>query len=142
MVIPMSEELKFRKEVIHGMEYFGDIQPVEIKDVSTGFPDINFCLDGIEGNLELKVNGPNGFEIRPSQKRWFMVRIKNGGNCWFLLKTYEETLASDAFILVHGSKWNHLDENVTGWINHASKIWYTGINYGELVDLLRNYSPI
>jgi hypothetical protein len=47
-----------------------------------GIPDISWCLEGIEGNLELKFGcGKRGRapHIRPSQLVWFRERIKAGG---------------------------------------------------------------
>ena len=46
-----------------------------------GIPDINWCLDGIVGDLELKF-GCNGFpapNVRGNQLVWFRDRIKAGG---------------------------------------------------------------
>ena len=46
-----------------------------------GIPDINWCIDGVEGNLELKwgVAGERAPKIRPTQVVWFRGRIAAGG---------------------------------------------------------------
>ena len=46
-----------------------------------GIPDISWCMEGIEGNLELKFGYDTGAAplIRPLQLVWFRERIKAGG---------------------------------------------------------------
>ena len=46
-----------------------------------GIPDLNFCLHGIEGNVELKLAYEEGAapHIRPMQLVWFRERVKAKG---------------------------------------------------------------
>ena len=46
-----------------------------------GIPDINWCMGGIEGNLELKygISGGLAPHVRPTQVVWFRERIRAGG---------------------------------------------------------------
>ena len=54
---------------------------VEPGTTNPGMPDINWCLEGIEGNLELKFGFEGGAAptIRPNQIVWFRERIKAKG---------------------------------------------------------------
>ena len=60
-----------------------DSHAVNMEPAATnaGIPDINWCMEGIEGNLELKFAYDNGAApiIRPMQLVWFRERIAAGG---------------------------------------------------------------
>ena len=54
---------------------------MEPSNTNPGIPDINWCIDGVEGNLELKYAYSDGAapHIRPAQLVWFRERMKAGG---------------------------------------------------------------
>ena len=62
-------------------------------ETSAGFPDINYCIQGIEGNLELKVSrSPNGeypFKrggLRRTQISWMEDRTERRGRVTLLVQ--------------------------------------------------------
>ena len=54
---------------------------MEPSATNPGIPDINWCMSGIEGNLELKFKKDDLAMplIRPAQIVWFRERIRAGG---------------------------------------------------------------
>lgn len=60
---------------------------IESHATSIGQPDVNYCIDGIEGNVELKYTNSSkkGIILRPSQHQWFRKRVKAGGRPWVLV---------------------------------------------------------
>ena len=75
----MSEN-KFWNEMRREVGHLGHFSRVESHATSAGIPDVDFCVDGIEGHIELKYgNDKNRPHIRLSQLKWFKNRIKAGG---------------------------------------------------------------
>lgn len=78
----MKNEKEFQDAVI-GMFVAkgGHAVNMEPNVTNPGIPDINWCLHGIEGNLELKFAYDGGAApmIRPNQIVWFRERIRAGG---------------------------------------------------------------
>ena len=64
----------FRRKHAHAVN-------MEPGTTNPGIPDINWCMGGIEGNLELKFGYDTGAAplIRPYQLVWFRERIQAGG---------------------------------------------------------------
>jgi hypothetical protein len=115
--------------------YMGHFSRIETGATTLGQPDVNFCVDGIEGNLELKfAKGPkDALHLRPSQHRWMTDRIKAGSwNVWILAHVAE----SNKWMVVHGmhSKW--LIQNPKRWEDKATRVWDDGINIEELLNVL------
>lgn len=74
-----------------------------------GIPDINWCLEGIEGHLELKF-GCNGFpapKIRGTQIVWFRERIKAGGYPMFAYYIEEPDYTDEVYVF-QGRYYEHL----------------------------------
>lgn len=68
-----------------------DLQRVESGSTSEGIPDVNYCLQGVEGWIELKVakltkRPPYIITIglRPAQAFWLARRRRAGGRAWVL----------------------------------------------------------
>jgi hypothetical protein len=75
-----------------------------------GVPDVSFCVEGVEGHMELKqidtvparedtavFGGRTNKGMRESQVAWFHRRMKAGGRAFILAQV------SDRLILMHGS---------------------------------------
>lgn len=67
----------------------GDYSRIE-SAVTPGFPDVSYCVDGVEGMLELKYRSeapkrdstsvfPDGKGLRPQQVAWMCKRLRHGG---------------------------------------------------------------
>ena len=94
---PSEDEMKeadlwrwFRDELTS--TYAGiDIQRVESGSTSEGIPDVNYCLRGVEGWLELKVGTITKRDphlvtlgLRPAQAFWLARRARAGGRASIL----------------------------------------------------------
>lgn len=79
----MGKKEKGFQDMVVGMFKLrgGHAVNVEPGITNPGMPDLNWCLAGIEGNLELKYGYENGAApiIRPNQIVWFRERVKAGG---------------------------------------------------------------
>ena len=78
----MKDEKEFQDHVIAIFNRRGaHAVNMEPSRTNPGIPDTNWCLDGIEGNLELKYVYDEGAApmVRPMQLVWFRERIKAGG---------------------------------------------------------------
>jgi len=77
-------ESQFRRKVIRLIEKAGGhVSSVESPASSPGIPDLDFCIDGTEGHIELKIAGNGG--LRSTQSIWFNRRVRAGGNPWILV---------------------------------------------------------
>lgn len=63
------------------------VNRIESHSTSIGFPDVEFCIDGCVGALELKAVASlsEHVHVRPSQVGWFRRRMKAGGKPILLL---------------------------------------------------------
>jgi hypothetical protein len=57
----------------------GDWQRIELGAVGLGVPDLNFCIDGVEGWLEAKTTDTHRVVFRPFQAAWAARRSRAGG---------------------------------------------------------------
>lgn len=124
-----------------GMQHAGDMVRIEAPEQGAGAPDVNYCLRGVEGNVELKYcdEQRNGFEVRATQYRWFQRRMEAGGNGWILAE-YEGG-DSHWFAVIHGSEIRELTESAKPaiWRNKASVVWEDRIDFEELIGILSNH---
>ena len=100
-----------------------------------GQPDVNYCVDGEEGNLELKYcrGTTDGFELRPAQYQWMKRRIKAGGfQIWILAHIGQD----NTWILVHGSHAEKCIKNPKKWLDYATRTWHGNFSAEELVELI------
>ncbi len=74
--------MKFRRQVISYLSKYGHAVPVESL-ACPGVPDVNYCLGGLEGWIELK----QGRDVlRPTQRLWIRNRLKSHGIVWLLYR--------------------------------------------------------
>jgi len=95
-------------------------------ETSPGIPDVNFCVRGVEGWVELKSTaktsghpfrrrGDKGKGLRAAQIRWITGRVKEGGRVW-ILASVGQTL-----VLVHGRYADAFNDwSVEELIQHAT----------------------
>lgn len=58
---------------------------VESHSTAVGVPDVNYCIEGIEGWIELKAETTKGMVLRQSQKVWMRDRLRAGATKIYLL---------------------------------------------------------
>lgn len=79
-------------------QYYGEFERIE-NAFGLGIPDVNFCVHGVEGWIELKarVSWPKKHDgpvtlphYTMEQRAWAKRRHRAGGRVWWLLKVGEE----------------------------------------------------
>lgn len=114
-----------------------------------GIPDVDYCIKGIEGKIELKYTSTaparadtavfkNG-GLRDAQIIWIYQRVKHGGRAWILPQIGEE------LYLVPGSECRAFNAMTLHQIRKAS-VWsarppLTPVIWGDLTCYLRGISP-
>lgn len=97
---------------------------VESPLVTPGFPDIDFCIDGHMGQIELKFQDFFTYlHIRPAQYRWHKQRQKAGGRTFFLAEFCTEN--SHLFVLINGNRIQKLESpnDPSEWMKHKIASW-------------------
>ena len=124
-----------------GMDHTGHFDRIESHATSQGRPDVNYCIDGREGDIELKVYDPKrgGFILRSSQNAWFCNRVRSGSVRCFILARHDDNFGNQTYMLIFGSRSRELihDRSYEGWLAQASLIWKQKINWSELKAVLK-----
>lgn len=63
-----------------------DWQPVETWSTGRGVPDVNFCVNGIEGWIENKITSGWKVKVRPEQVGWAERRTRAGGRVFIAVR--------------------------------------------------------
>lgn len=135
----MSKEDDFRRRVVKLIKNQCHISQVESHATSAGIPDLNFCIVGQEGNIELKVwMNSRSPHIRPSQKQWFRNRIKNGG--YPLILTEFRDGNNYSYTLHGGDMLQELNNNrsIKFWKNTAHIKWDRAVCSGDLLYFMQH----
>lgn len=61
-------------------------QPVESWSTGQGVPDLNFCIAGIDGWIEMKKTATNSVGITGEQVAWAERRGRNGGRVFLAVR--------------------------------------------------------
>ena len=62
------------------------LQRIELGAVGPGVPDVNYCIGGMEGWLELKATENWSVPFRPGQPGWIARRVRAGGRVFILTR--------------------------------------------------------
>jgi hypothetical protein len=118
-------ETEFRRAVMSVIEQAGgDVSFVESKETSPGIPDLNWCIQSLEGWTELKYSYKGELpEIRPLQRRWTKNRIKAGGYVsWMCYHS-----PSDMIYIISGDELPNI-KTMQNWIDLGEGISYRHFN--------------
>lgn len=123
------------------MDHLGHFDRIESTFTVNGRPDVNYCIDECEGDIELKVYDPKrgGFILRASQNIWFKRRVAEGGNCWVMARFDYLPGGRKRYLLIKGRDVHKLahDRSYETWLGVSFRVWDDTINWGELKELLR-----
>lgn len=120
---------------------------VESHATAIGFPDVDYCLRGVEGSLELKVWTPRTKKplLRTSQGFWHAKREQAGGNCWTLLQ-YKWPKQQEIYVLFKGNEnrvlLDHKLVSVADTYSFAFAVWRVELDTKELISYLANQYPM
>lgn len=114
------------------------LERIESGGTVSGQPDVDYCIQGALGDLELKAaTSETQFDchLRPAQYQWMKRRIAAGGHPWVLLRVEE----FNNWYLISGLNAKELIRKPTfqNWTELAACKWANGINIDELSDYLR-----
>lgn len=123
------DENGLRVKVKEALKDKAHLSWVESHSTSPGVPDLNYCIDGVEGWLELK---SGSFDVKASQVRWFEDRVAKGGWPLFLIEM------GGIFMLVPGSKACRLKiSNDYTAVSAMAVILTGGLSSPEFAKLLK-----
>ena len=60
--------------------------PIETGDTTSGVPDTNGCIGGVEFWVEFKQTSTNKVNMRPGQIGWIHRRWRHGGRVWIAVR--------------------------------------------------------
>jgi hypothetical protein len=113
-----------------------------------GIPDVNYCIAGLEGWIELKVRPDNRSPfakwglLRTSQRRWTRQRVSNQGRTFVLLKIKRELYLMDGVMALTIKKTTQKSDipylykcTVQSWSLHTVRRILTGESNGELSQI-------
>jgi hypothetical protein len=120
--------------------HIGHFDRIESHATSQGRPDVNYCIDGLEGDIELKVfdKKKGGFVLRANQNAWFCKRTKAGAVRAFILARHADDFGNKTYLLIHGRASRTLihDRSYEGWANQAMIVWKNVPDWMELKTAL------
>jgi hypothetical protein len=99
----MAHEAQLWATIRNRVALHGHFERIE-NMVSAGRPDVNYCVKGIEGNIELKhvdrwPARPDTVlplpHYTPQQRNWHRIRLSAGGRVYVLLQV------ADDYLLLH-----------------------------------------
>lgn len=136
-------EQKLWDHIKENIGHRGHFDRIESTFTVNGRPDVNFCIEGYEGDLELKVYDPKqgGFVLRSAQNIWFKRRIMVGGNCWLFARCDYIPGNKPRFLLIKGCDVHRLahDRTYDGWLAAAYKIWDGSVDWDDFVLVIRGH---
>lgn len=109
----------------------GDWCSIESGSTSGGIPDSNFCINGIEGWLELKQTKGHAVTLLPAQVGWLCRRARAGGRVWIAVRQQAPAgprrEARDSLWLIPGrlAKEAKVDGLRGSWASQAL-VWHNG----------------
>jgi len=63
-----------------------DLQDIEVGMRDRGVPDLNFCIEGISGWIEMKATGGWTVDLKPAQIGWLVTRARHGGRVFIAVR--------------------------------------------------------
>lgn len=115
---------------------------VESHSTSPGIPDLSYCVNSVEGFMELKSWDPKkGFRLRQSQVAWTRARDRAGGRVFLLFDKQGDLFNSRKFGLIRltEAKCEFLTAHTgaDSWFGLADIVWDGDIDVSQLLIILR-----
>jgi hypothetical protein len=138
----MSES-RLRKYLTDNLNSFScHMCMVESHAVSAGIPDLNYCLNGKEGWIELKWwTNTNPAQFRPTQIAWFRRRVAAGGKP--LVIWGHDLGERTKFYAMEGKNVPSLarSQELKQWERSSFCSWDGKINFSALLLILATGEP-
>lgn len=128
----------WHEELKEPLNAMGHVTRIETYGLANGQPDVNYAIEGVDGNIELKAgNRKRALKLRPSQRSWFRQRTKAHGVAWVLWR-FRCDNGGVVYGIVPGHAVNSLDNttNYSVWAALSAITWTDEINMEELKCIL------
>ena len=124
------------KDMHKNVNHLGHFSRVESHETSAGIPDVDYCINGTEGHVELKFGRDRAPKIRATQVKWFRNRVRAGGKPW--LFTEIRTAKRSIYMLHEGKHVGHLArmKDLGVWRSTAKVIWDGSMDWRLLISIL------
>lgn len=138
-------ETRFRKYLAKGLNPFSHIIQVE-NSYSIGHPDTNYCIDGYEGNIELKyikkwpVRANTIVKIdhyTKGQRAWIFKRAMALGSVFLFVKIENEYFLFSPFVSIEKVG---ITLNKEGFYKNCIATWNKRIHFDELIEKLKRWN--
>jgi hypothetical protein len=109
-----------------------DWQTIETWSTGQGVPDLNYCLEGVEGWIEAKQTSGWAVAITPEQVGWAERRLRHGGRVLLAVRRKTEEgprkgAAADELWLFRGSLMREVKDNgIKNNMDKAMAYWLNG----------------
>lgn len=139
----MSEKTDFNLLRKHMSKHGDRLERIE-NIVGVGTPDINYCIDGVEGWIELKSPkepiGPHSklfsdnHKLNMAQRNWFLRQRNAGGRAYILICTNKR------WMLIDGKHADEINKLTVGQLHNMAE-WrvikpMVPFNWGDLREVL------
>lgn len=118
-------EAKLWRTTREAVGHIGHWDRIESHATSQGRPDVNWCLDGVVADIELKIYEPKrgGFILRANQNAWMQQRVKAKGNCWIFARF--DSVDGPIYLLIPGNRSRALihERSFEAWHKQAAWTW-------------------
>lgn len=132
-------EAKLWRTIRDAVGHIGHWDRIESHAVSQGRFDVNFCIEGDVGDVELKIfdQRRGGFVLRANQNAWACNRVRAGGNAWILARY--DLNAETEYLLIPGNRSRKLihDRSYEGWLIQSEKVWVGKVDWQEFLQTVR-----
>lgn len=118
--------------VHNNIGHLGHFSRIESGDTAAGIPDVEYCIGGISGHLELK----SSTKLRQSQFVWMRDRLRAGGIVNVL---WQDGQKKEWRLIPGDSAVNarlHMYTSKPYWIAQSRLTWKASINWEELVRFM------
>lgn len=138
----MSNEHTLWQIISNNIGNKGHFNRIESHATRPGFPDVEYCLYGVQGTLELKhTSSKVAPEIRPVQMRWAKKRVLNGGIHYIVTMVDDNSMNEryGKFFMIHTTHAmmdNVKKKKVDNWKKNAIMVWTPYINWREFTDII------
>ena len=120
-------------------------QAVETGGTGLGIPDMNYCVDGMEGWIENKGTSGWTVDLRPEQRGWINRRIRHGGRVYCMVRRRVDAgprrgPAADEVYLLGGPRLGDVVSlrDCSEWLLYTGRGGPGKWGWYEIGDILRN----
>jgi hypothetical protein len=132
-------EARLWKTLKGAIGHLGHVDRIESHATSQGRPDVNWCYQSDNVDIELKVYDPkkNGFVLRANQNAWMLNRVKAGGKVFIFARF--DSVDGPIYLLIPGTRSRALihERSYEAWHKQAIWVWQNEMDWEIFRRLVR-----